>query len=94
MSWMDQNPYSTGTRTYQRVLIAGMIILGIGFITAMVGAVTSTRQLSIVAAVIIGTGLVTHVVAQIIRMTGRRKELRENLAADNKRRRQRGKDST
>ncbi|WP_156832116.1 hypothetical protein [Yaniella halotolerans] len=92
MSWMDQNPYSTGSRTYQRVLIAGMIILGIGFITAIVGGVTSTRQLSIVAAVIIGTGLVTHVVAQVIRMTGRRRELRENLEADNKRRQQRGKD--
>lgn len=92
MSWMDQNPYSTGSRTYQRVLIAGMIILGIGFITAIVGGVTSTRQLSIVAAVIIGTGLVTHVVAQIIRMTGRRRELRENLEADKKRRQQRGKD--
>ncbi|MDN5732146.1 MAG: hypothetical protein L0K41_04750 [Yaniella sp.] len=92
MSWMDQNPYSTGSRTYQRVLVAGMIILGIGFIAAIVGGVTSTRQLSIVAAVIIGTGLVTHVVAQIIRMTGRRRELRENLEADNKRRQQRGKD--
>lgn len=92
MSWMDQNPYSTGSRTYQRVLVAGMIILGVGFITAIVGGVTSTRQLSIVAAVIIGTGLVTHVVAQIIRMTGRRRELRENLEADNKRRQQRGKD--
>ncbi|HIY85353.1 MAG TPA: hypothetical protein H9822_02765 [Candidatus Yaniella excrementavium] len=92
MSWMDHNPYSTGSRTYQRVLLAGMIILGIGFITAIVGGVTSTRQLSIVAAVIIGTGLVTHVVAQIIRMTGRRRELRENLEADNKRRQQRGKD--
>ncbi|MDN5703813.1 MAG: hypothetical protein L0G71_00430 [Yaniella sp.] len=89
---MDQNPYSTGSRTYQRVLVAGMIILGIGFIAAIVGGVTSTRQLSIVAAVIIGTGLVTHVVAQIIRMTGRRRELRENLEADNKRRQQRGKD--
>lgn len=89
---MDHNPYSTGSRTYQRVLLAGMIILGIGFITAIVGGVTSTRQLSIVAAVIIGTGLVTHVVAQIIRMTGRRRELRENLEADNKRRQQRGKD--
>lgn len=92
MSWMDQNPYSTGARIYQWVLVAGMIILGIGFITAIVGGVTSTRQLSIVAAVIIGTGLVTHVVAQIIRMTGRRRELRENLEADNKRRQQRGKD--
>lgn len=92
MSWMDQNPYNTGSRMYQRVLIAGMIILGIGFITAIVGGVTSTRQLSIVAAVIIGTGLVTHLVAQIIRMTGRRRELRENLEADNKRRQQRGKD--
>lgn len=92
MSWMDQNPYSTGSRTYQRVLVVGMIILGIGFIAAIVGGVTSTRQLSIVAAVIIGTGLVTHVVAQIIRMTGRRRELRENLEADNKRRQQRGKD--
>ncbi|NLZ98435.1 MAG: hypothetical protein GX920_06400 [Micrococcus sp.] len=92
MSWMDQNPYSTGSRIYQRVLVAGMIILGIGFITAIIGGVTSTRQLSIVAAVIIGTGLVTHVVAQIIRMTGRRRELRENLEADNKRRQQRGKD--
>ena len=92
MSWMDHNPYSTGSRTYQRVLLAGMIILGIGFVTAIVGGVTSTRQLSIVAAVIIGTGLVTHVVAQIIRMTGRRRELRENLEADNKRRQQRGKD--
>lgn len=92
MSWMDQNPYSTGSRIYQRVLVAGMIILGIGFIAAIVGGVTSTRQLSIVAAVIIGTGLVTHVVAQIIRMTGRRRELRENLEADNKRRQQRGKD--
>ena len=92
MSWMDQNPYSTGSRIYQRVLVAGMIILGIGFVTAIIGGVTSTRQLSIVAAVIIGTGLVTHVVAQIIRMTGRRRELRENLEADNKRRQQRGKD--
>lgn len=92
MSWMDQNPYSTGSRTYQRVLIAGMIILGIGFITAVIGGVTSTQQLSIVAAVIIGAGLVTHLVAQIIRMTGRRRELRKNLEADNKRRQQRGKD--
>lgn len=92
MSWMDQNPYSTGSRIYQRVLVVGMIILGIGFVTAIIGGVTSTRQLSIVAAVIIGTGLVTHVVAQIIRMTGRRRELRENLEADNKRRQQRGKD--
>ena len=39
-----------------------------------------------------GAGLITHVIAQTIRYSGRRKELRENLEADRKRRQQRGKD--
>ncbi|HEY4576868.1 MAG TPA: hypothetical protein VIG67_03325 [Yaniella sp.] len=91
---MDDNPFSTGSRTYQRVLIAGMIILGIGFITAIVGGLTSTRALSMMAVWIMGAGLVTHIIAQIIRYAGRRQELRENLEADRKRRQQGGKDST
>ncbi len=94
MSWMDDNPFSTGSRTYQRVLIAGMVILGIGFITAIVGGITSTRALSLMAIWIMGAGLVTHVIAQIIRYAGRRRELQENLAADRKRRQEGGKDST
>lgn len=94
MSWMDDNPYSTGSRTYQRVLIAGMIILGIGFIAAIVGGLTSTRALSMMSLWIMGAGLVTHVIAQMIRYAGRRQELRKNLEADRKRRQQRGKDST
>jgi len=94
MSWMDDNPFSTGSRLYQRVLVTGMIILGIGFITAVVGGITATRQVSIVAAVIIGIGLVTHVAAQLIRYAERRKELRENLKADRRGRQQRGKDRT
>ncbi|NWN87926.1 MAG: hypothetical protein HLX51_05200 [Micrococcaceae bacterium] len=94
MSWMDQNPYSTGSRTYQRVLIAGMIILGIGFIFAIVGGLTSTRALSMTSLWIMGAGLITHVIAQIIRISGRRRELRESLEADRTRREQRGKDST
>ena len=93
MSWMDDNPFSTGSRTYQRVLIAGMVILGIGFITAIVGGITSTRALSLMAIWIMGAGLVTHVIAQIIRYAGRRRELQENLAADRKRRQEGGKDS-
>lgn len=92
MSWMDQNPYSTGSRTYQRVLVAGMIILGIGFLTAIVGGITSTRALSLISLWIMGAGLITHVIAQIIRISGRRKELKHNLEVDNKRRQQRGKD--
>lgn len=92
MSWMDQNPYSTGSRTYQRVLVAGMIILGIGFLTAIVGGITSTRALSLISLWIMGAGLITHVIAQIIRISGRRKELKQNLEVDNKRRQQRGKD--
>jgi len=94
MSWMEDNPFSTGSRTYQRVLITGMILLGIGFIAAILGGVTSTRALSIMALWIMGAGLITHVIAQIIRYAGRRQELKENLAADRKRRQQRGKDST
>lgn len=94
MSWMDDNPFSTGSRTYQRVLIAGMVILGIGFITAIVGGITSIRALSLMAIWIMGAGLVTHVIAQIIRYAGRRRELQENLAADRKRRQEGGKDST
>lgn len=92
MSWMDDNPFSSGSRIYQRVLIAGMIILGIGFITAIVGGLTSTRALSFIAVWIMGAGLATHIIAQTIRYAGRRKELRENLEADRKRRQQRGKD--
>jgi len=94
MSWMDDNPFSTGSRTYQRVLITGMIILGIGFITALIGGITSTRALSLTAVWIMGAGLMTHIIAQVIRYHGRRQELKENLAADRKRRQQRGKDST
>lgn len=92
MSWMDDNPYSTGSRNYQRVLVAGMIILGVGFLFAILGGVTSTRALSLIAVWIMGAGLVTHVIAQIMRYAGRRQELRENLEADRKRRQQRGKD--
>ncbi|MDR7346411.1 hypothetical protein [Enteractinococcus fodinae] len=94
MSWMDDNPFSTGSRTYQRVLIAGMIILGIGFITAIVGGLTSTRALSLAAVWIMGAGLITHIIAQTIRYYGRRQELKANLEADRKRRQQRGKDTT
>ncbi len=94
MSWMDDNPFSTGSRTYQRVLIAGMLILGIGFITAIVGGLTSTSALSLAAVWIIGAGLLTHIIAQIIRYHGRRQELKANLEADRKRRQQRGKDTT
>lgn len=94
MSWMDDNPFSTGSRTYQRVLVTGMIILGIGFITAIVGGISSTRALSMAAVWIMGAGLVTHVIAQTIRYYGRRQELKANLEADRKRRQQRGKDST
>lgn len=92
MSWMDDNPFTTGSRTYQRVLITGMVILGIGFLCAIVGGLTSTRALSLIAVWVMGAGLVTHVIAQTIRYAGRRKELRENLEADRKRRQQRGKD--
>ncbi|GAA4475467.1 hypothetical protein GCM10023190_11100 [Enteractinococcus fodinae] len=91
---MDDNPFSTGSRTYQRVLIAGMIILGIGFITAIVGGLTSTRALSLAAVWIMGAGLITHIIAQTIRYYGRRQELKANLEADRKRRQQRGKDTT
>ena len=94
MSWMDDNPFSTGSRTYQRVLVAGMIILGIGFITAIVGGLTSTRALSLAAVWIMGAGLITHIIAQTIRYYGRRQELKANLEADRKRRQQRGKDTT
>jgi len=94
MSWMDQNPFSTGSGTYQRVLITGMVILGIGFITAIVGGLTSTRALSLISLWIMGAGLITHVIAQIIRISGRRRELKQNLEADRKRRQQRGKDET
>ncbi len=94
MSWMDDNPFSTGSRTYQRVLVTGMIILGIGFITAIVGGISSTRALSMAAVWIMGAGLVTHIIAQTIRYYGRRQELKANLEADRKRRQQRGKDST
>ena len=94
MSWMSDNPFSTGSRLYQRVLITGMIILGTGFIIAVIGGITASRQVSIIAAVIIGIGLVTHVVAQLIRYAERRKELRENLEADRRGRQQRGKDKT
>lgn len=89
---MDDNPFSTGSRTYQRVLITGMVILGIGFLFAIIGGLTSTRALSLMAIWIMGAGLVTHIIAQIIRYAGRRQELRENLEADRKRRQQRGKD--
>ena len=92
MSWMDDNPFTTGSRTYQRVLITGMVILGIGFLCAIVGGLTSTRTLSLIAVWVMGAGLITHVIAQMIRYAGRRKELRENLEADRKRRQQRGKD--
>ncbi|GAA4117065.1 hypothetical protein [Enteractinococcus coprophilus] len=92
MSWMDDNPFTTGSRTYQRVLITGMVILGVGFLFAIVGGLTSTRTLSLMAVWIMGAGLVTHVIAQMIRYAGRRRELRENLEADRKRRQQRGKD--
>ncbi len=91
---MDDNPFSTGSRTYQRVLIAGMVILGIGFLCAIIGGLTSTRTLSLMAVWIMGAGLITHVIAQTIRYAGRRQELRENLEADRKRRQQRGKDKT
>ena len=91
---MDDNPFSTGSRLYQRVLITGMVILGIGFLAAIVGGVTSTRALSMMAVWIMGAGLVTHVIAQTIRYAGRRRELRENLEADRKRREKRGKDNT
>lgn len=91
---MDDNPFSTGSRTYQRVLVAGMIILGIGFITAIVGGLTSTRALSLAAVWIMGAGLITHIIAQTIRYYGRRQELKANLEADRKRRQQRGKDTT
>lgn len=91
---MDDNPFSTGSRTYQRVLVAGMIILGIGFLTAIVGGLTSTRALSVAAVWIMGAGLVTHIIAQTIRYAGRRQELKANLEADRKRRQHRGKDST
>src|SRR5699024_9813859 len=94
MSWMSDNPFSTGSRLYQRVLITGMIILGTGFIIAVIGGITATRQVSIIAAVIIGIGLVTHVVAQLIRYAARRKELRENLEADRRGREQSGKGKT
>ena len=92
MSWMDDNPFTTGSRTYQRVLITGMVILGTGFLFAILGGLTSTRTLSLIAIWIMGAGLITHVIAQIIRYAGRRQELRENLEADRKRRQQRGKD--
>lgn len=92
MSWMDDNPFTTGTRTYQRVLITGMVILGIGFFFAIIGGLTSTRALSFMAVWIMGAGLITHIIAQTIRYAGRRRELRENLEADRKRRQQRGKD--
>ena len=92
MSWMDDNPFTTGSRTYQRVLITGMVILGIGFLFAIIGGLTSTRALSFMAVWIMGAGLVTHVIAQMIRYAGRRRELRENLEADRKRRQQRGKE--
>lgn len=91
---MDDNPFSTGSRLYQRVLITGMVILGIGFLAAIVGGITSTRALSMMAVWIMGAGLVTHVIAQTIRYAGRRRELRENLEADRKRREKRGKDNT
>jgi len=89
---MDDNPFTTGTRTYQRVLITGMVILGIGFLFAIIGGLTSTRALSFMAVWIMGAGLITHIIAQTIRYAGRRRELRENLEADRKRRQQRGKD--
>ena len=92
MSWMDDNPFTTGSRTYQRVLITGMVILGIGFLCAIIGGLTSTRILSLTAVWVMGAGLITNVIAQTIRYAGRRKELRENLEADRKRRQQRGKD--
>lgn len=92
MSWMDDNPFTTGTHTYQRVLITGMVILGIGFLFAIIGGLTSTRALSFMAVWIMGAGLITHIIAQTIRYAGRRRELRENLEADRKRRQQRGKD--
>lgn len=71
------NPWDTGSVAYQRLILTGMALLGIGILLAIIGAVTSVMMLSKIAIAFLALGVVVHLMGQWTRF---RQALRDRKA--------------
>ena len=70
---MQQNPWDTGSRLYRTLLLSGMAAIFVGIVLSVVATSTQATGLYWPALILMGAGLVTHIVAQVIRFRDARR---------------------
>jgi hypothetical protein len=64
---MISTPWEAASGLYKKVVVASMVISGVGIILALIGANSGNRTLMYSAVVIILVGLLTHVAGLMVR---------------------------
>lgn len=74
---MSLNPWDSGSLLYRRLLLTGMACIGLGMLSAVIAALGPVPALHPVTLTLIGAGLLTHVLAQVVRFRDARRRRAE-----------------
>lgn len=64
---MLNTPWETGSALYRRLLVAALVITGVGILLAVSGAASGSNALVFAAMPVIVAGLVCHIAGMVVR---------------------------
>lgn len=73
---MLNTPWDTGSPLYRKLVIAALILTGVGILLAIAGAMLQADPLLLAALPIIVTGMVAHLAGLVVRGRDARRRIR------------------
>lgn len=78
---MLNNPWDVGSLLYRKVVIAALLLTGVGIVLVFIGLGTHARPLMYTAMPFIVVGLCAHLAGMVIRSRDARRRLRDSETA-------------